>query len=91
MKTDSSSPSTAAVRVLFFSVLREKLGHRSLDLEVSGVTTARDILDGLTKRYPELEPYRSTIRVAVNQSYADEGQTVRGGDEVALITPVSGG
>lgn len=91
LKNHLSSPSTAAVRVLFFSVLREKLDRRSLDLEVSGLTTAREILDELTKRYPVLEPYRSGIRVAVNQSYVDEGQTVRGGDEVALITPVSGG
>lgn len=91
MKKRSSDASTAAVRVLFFSVLREKLDRRSLDLEVSGVTTAREILDELITRYPDLEPYRSTIRIAVNQSYVDELQTVRGGDEVALITPVSGG
>jgi molybdopterin synthase sulfur carrier subunit len=31
------------------------------------------------------------LRIAVDQSYADDAQTIQGDEEIALILPVSGG
>jgi len=79
------------VRVLFFSVLRERVGLRELDLAISGVTSVDDLIAALADRVPEVEEYTSSIRLAVNCVYADSETLIRPGDEVAVITPVSGG
>lgn len=79
------------LKVLIFSLLREKLDVDELQLEYEGALTGRDLLDDLEKKYPAVTPYRSIIRLAVNQRYSSEQSILRDGDEVALITPVSGG
>jgi len=84
-------PSPASVRVLLFSVLREKLGVKELEIPLNDSTTVADLLRQLSDLSPEISLYSGMIRVAVNQVYVDEQATVRPGDEVALITPVSGG
>jgi molybdopterin converting factor small subunit len=45
----------------------------------------------LIARFPSLAPHRSSLRIAVNGSYAFASDPVAGGDEVALIPPVAGG
>ena len=79
------------VHVLLFSVLSEKVGRKSLEVTLDAPSTAGDLWVYLSERYEALEPYRNTVRIAVNQTYADAGQPLEDGDEVALITPVSGG
>ena len=80
-----------SVRILFFSVLRDKIGRGSIELDLQQKTTAGELLDEIVKTYPAIGSFRASIRMAVNQSYVDSSHTVQGGDEVALITPVSGG
>lgn len=87
----SSIKSDRAVRVLFFSVLRETLGCRSLEMNLDDPVSADDLLDDLAATYPALKPFRASVRMAVNESYVEGDHIVRAGDEVALITPVSGG
>ena len=45
----------------------------------------------LGEQYPVIAEYRRWIRPAVNLAYADESTLLKPGDELALITPVSGG
>lgn len=82
---------TISIRVHLFSVLREKLGCDVLDVALGLSVHGGDLLDHLAATYPEIAPYRSFIRLAVNESYAPESIKLASGDEVALITPVSGG
>ncbi len=82
---------SAAIAVRLFSVLRQYVGHRSVLLEVRSPSTAQDVLDALIVAYPVVSPYRTVMRLAVNHTYARDGDPVREGDEVAVITPVSGG
>ncbi len=77
--------------VLFFSVLREKLGCSSLDVTLEPGSTGADLLDHLASSHEAVGMYRSFIRLAVNTAYVPETITLQTGDEVALITPVSGG
>lgn len=79
------------VRVLLFSVLREHVGRSTIDLEMDARSDVRDLVDHLADRFAGVAAYRHTIRVAVNQEYVDEEHALSTGDEVALITPVSGG
>lgn len=87
----SISPKTIRVTVLFFSVLREKTGTGEITLSLPASTTGEELLDRLERRYPPVAAHRGDARLAVNQSFADPSTTLSDGDEVALITPVSGG
>ena len=78
-------------QVLLFSVLRQRIGEGSLTLDLETPATGADLLDRLEAQYPAIGEYRRVLRLAVNQEYVSETVTLADGDEVALITPVSGG
>jgi molybdopterin synthase catalytic subunit len=71
------------VTVRLFAGLRERAGWSKRELEVASVDDVWPAL-GLGDE-PE------GLLYAVNRRYADRGQELRDGDEVALIPPVSGG
>lgn len=74
------------VRVRLFAVLRERAGVDELKLELPEGALVSDALaqvGSLTDGVP--------VVMAVNQEYADVGEALHAGDEVALIPPVSGG
>ncbi len=79
------------LQVLLFSVLKQKVGEERLTLSLQAPATGTDLLDHLEAQYPVLGDYRAVLRLAVNQEYVPETVTLADGDEIALITPVSGG
>lgn len=79
------------VTVLFFSVLREKTGTAEETVSLSHPARGADLLDALMAEYPALQDHRASIRLAVNERYVSRDTVLQEGDEVALITPVSGG
>jgi molybdopterin converting factor small subunit len=105
------------VRVLYFGVLREKMGRSDEAIELQDEATAGDLLRVLRGRTskasmanganagvggaaeaagsgcePDSEPRLwQSLAVAVNREYGSAETVLRGGDEVALLPPVSGG
>lgn len=79
------------VTVLLFSVLREEVGESTLSLDVPSGSTGGSLLDQLAAEHPAIHRFREHIRLAVNASYVSEDVVLQDGDEVALITPTSGG
>ena len=77
------------ITVRLFSVLREDLGTDQLQLSTEEAPTTDDLLDVLRVKYPLLQSKK--IAVAVNEQYVRENHPLNDGDEVALLTPVSGG
>ena len=75
------------VKILTFAQTRTQLGFGERTVECAPTETPRAILRRVA---PEFEPGK-TIRVAVNQEYADWDQPVGEAFELALIPPVSGG
>jgi molybdopterin converting factor subunit 1 len=74
------------VRVRLFAGLRERAGTREVQLELPDGALVSDALvqmADLTAGIP--------VVMAVNQEYAELGQPLAAGDELALIPPVSGG
>ena len=63
----------------------------ALVLPLAAPCTAGELLAEVCRRYPALSPWRASIRVAVNGTYARAEDPVAFGDEVALIPPVAGG
>lgn len=79
------------VKMLTFAGARDIVGAGEVDLALDGPCTAEELLAEVCRRYPALEPYRRSIRLAVNGTYAAPGDPITYGDEVALIPPVAGG
>ena len=72
------------VTVRLFAGLRERAGWARRELE--GLERVADVWPAL-----ELGEEPGGLLYAVNREYAEPGQELRDGDEVALIPPVSGG
>jgi molybdopterin synthase catalytic subunit len=80
------------VSVRLFAILRERAGATSIEIELTEPATVEDALKALAQR-SELSDLlaRVPVRMAVNREYAEPSSELHGGDELALITPVSGG
>ncbi len=74
------------VRVRLFAILRERAGCDAVELELPEGACVRDALERVTAITSGL-----SVVMAVNQEYADPDARLAGGDELALIPPVSGG
>ena len=75
------------VKILTFAQTRTQLGFGEKDFACEANETPREIFRRLA---PQFDPGK-TIRVAVNQEYADWDQPIGNANEIALIPPVSGG
>lgn len=74
------------VRVRLFAILRERAGRDVVELELPDGARVADALAALADVTAGV-----TCVMAVNRDYADPGQVLAAGDELALIPPVSGG
>lgn len=79
------------VEVLLFAAARDAAGVARAAVALPAPATAGAVLDALIARHPALAPHRSSLRLAVNQEYADPSHPVAKGDEVAVIPPTCGG
>ncbi len=80
-----------SIRMLAFAGARDVIGKGELELELHAASTADEVLSLVCERHPGLVPYRASLRIAINGAYASREDSVRPGDEVALIPPVAGG
>jgi molybdopterin synthase catalytic subunit len=79
------------VRVLFFGMLKDRMGKSSDLLELPDGASIRDLLAHYETEVPRLKESLPALAVAVNQVYASPEAKLKAGDEVALLPPVSGG
>jgi MoaD family protein len=80
-----------SVTVRLFAVLRERAGTAEIVIAIEEGWTVAEVLGRVFERHPQLRSFDAFLRTAVNARYAARGTTVTDGDEVALISPVSGG
>ncbi len=77
--------------ILLFGVTREIIGQDILRFEEGQLPgNVGELKRFLVGKYPELKKIAS-LKVAVNNEFAEEGTKIGPQDEVALIPPVSGG
>jgi molybdopterin converting factor subunit 1 len=79
------------VVVRLFARLRDLAGDPELVRDVPEGATAGTVWAALTREFPALGPYSSSVSMAVNADYAKADTPVAEGDEVAFLPPVSGG
>lgn len=79
------------VHVLYFALLREKVGTASAELNLPVGATVDDLWTVIEDAHPQVEGLGASTSFAVNQEYVERTRALADGDEVALIPPVSGG
>lgn len=78
------------INVKFFALGKELVGNSSLEIEMEVNSNVQSLLESLKSKHPKLNELKSFL-VAVNMEYADMEKSLKDGDEVAIIPPVSGG
>ena len=78
------------VNVKFFALGRELVGNSILEIEIGDDGNVQNLIDQLKSDHPKFAELKSFL-VAVNLEYAAMGKSLKDGDEVAIIPPVSGG
>jgi molybdopterin synthase catalytic subunit len=81
------------LQVRLFSVLRESAGSDSLEIELAEGATVAEAMRAVAAASAPLAAALDSMPVvmAVNRTYANGDTELTGGDELALIPPVSGG
>lgn len=80
------------MEVLLFGIAKDIVGTSKIDFSNPGdmPKTVAALKDALKKSYPDFAKL-SSLAIAVNSEYALDDVTLRSGDEIAIIPPVSGG
>jgi molybdopterin synthase catalytic subunit len=91
MTAPDSSARPATVRLLFFGPVRARVGIDDHELKCADEMTTSTLWSLLAEQHPVLAPLQSTIRLARNGEFLRDDESIRPGDEIALIPPVSGG
>ena len=83
------------MKIRYFAWLRTRVGHVeeeiTLPADVTTVESLIDLLRAQSTRHGEALADTTAICVAVNHEFADLGDPVAAGDEVAFFPPVTGG
>ncbi len=80
------------MEVLLFGIAKDIVGESSFRFaegEMAPVCVS-ELKDKLRRIFPEFQKL-SSLAVAVNSTYAEDGDRLQEGDEIAIIPPVSGG
>ena len=79
------------VRVLFFGVLKDIVGHPEEMIEIGPGTTIAAVFQDYAERFATLRDKRSSIVFARNREFSPVDAVLSDNDEVAFLPPVSGG
>lgn len=79
------------VTVKFFAQLRETAGVESVEVAATDLEQLYTVLEQLLGSDISVQLRAENVRVAVNQSIVSVNTTLRAGDEVAFLPPVTGG
>lgn len=78
------------IKTLFFGITTDLVGASTLEIDIeenTSVATFKAVLQGEFSRLENINSYA----IAVNEVYAEDTDTLKLGDVVAIIPPVSGG
>ena len=77
---------------MFFAGAKDIVGKNEQEFEVETNFSSEQFSDLLLSSYPELKDIWGSCILAVNLKYIDGAPiTLKDGDEVAVIPPISGG
>jgi molybdopterin converting factor subunit 1 len=78
------------IKTLFFGITADLVQNSGLQISVDENSSVANFKLILKNKFPQLENLNS-YAIAVNEEYAEDHLTLKNGDIVAIIPPVSGG
>jgi molybdopterin converting factor subunit 1 len=81
------------VTIKLFARFAERAGQPTWELIIEGdePVTASRIKEELSQQWPDVKALIQQSFLAVNMAYVPDEETIKEGDEIALLPPVSGG
>ncbi len=79
------------VKLLFFATIRERMGIKSLELDVATDLTIQGLKDTLSEEYPKVKDSMKSVLITINREYAFDDAVIPLGAEIGMFPPVSGG
>lgn len=79
------------IKLLFFATIRERMGVKSLDLELPTEATIGDLKVNLSEKYPKIKDSLKSVLVTINREYAFDEAVIPSNAEIGVFPPVSGG
>lgn len=79
------------LRVLFFGQLKDIVGASEESFVAPEKCSLQDVFSSYAEKFPRLGEFQESVAAAINQEYSPWEQTLKSGDEVAFLPPVSGG
>lgn len=76
-------------KILTFGIARDIVGGNSLELDQLP-STVGSLREMLGEKFPQFNSIKS-YAVAVNETYAEDDQSLHSSDTIVIIPPVSGG
>ncbi|MEW6084322.1 MAG: MoaD/ThiS family protein [Chloroflexota bacterium] len=79
------------VKLLFFATIRERMGMKSLELDVPTDLTIQGLKNRLSEEYPKVEESMKSVLITINREYAFDEAVIPWNAEIGMFPPVSGG
>ena len=76
--------------ILLFGIAKDIVGSSTLSWPTDQISSVRELKKWILERYPAFTDLNS-LRVAVNEEYAEDDVLISASDEIVLIPPVAGG
>ena len=79
------------IHVQFYAQLRDLVGMRELDLDLTEGATVRDLLEEIYAQQPALRSHDKSILIGAGVEFVDRNYKLKPNDEIAIMPPVQGG
>jgi molybdopterin converting factor subunit 1 len=79
------------IKVLYFASFREVVGNAKESFELKDGSTLKTFIEQLLSNHPKLKELWAFAIVTVNKKYVKDETTLKDGDEIGILPPISGG
>jgi molybdopterin converting factor small subunit len=79
------------IYVQFYAQLRDLVGIRALEVDLSEGATVRELLDQIYAKKPALRSHDKSILIGAGVEFVDRNHKLEPGEEIAIMPPVQGG
>lgn len=81
------------IKILYFASIKEKLGLECESIPFENGMTLAHVLDALSEKHPVIKEMTvsKNFLYAINQEISRPEASLKDGDEIAILPPLSGG
>jgi sulfur-carrier protein len=79
------------IRVQFYAQLRDLIGTREFEIDLSEGANVRDLLEAIFAKQPVLRSHDKSILIGSGVEFVDRNHKLKPGEEIAIMPPVQGG